>query len=317
MAGCLVCMAAMMFLAPLMTWLWHLVAVILVLGASDGALDVGGNTLLVWVHGEKVGPFMNGLHFFFGVGAFLSPVIIAQAMLGGGGIGRAYRVLAILLLPGALWLLRLASPAMPARSADSAADRVNGRLVGLIVVFFFFYSGAEIGFGGWIYSYATALHLSSDTVAAYLTSAFWGSLTVGRLLAIPIALRLTPRLVLLIDLLGSLISVCAFLLWPYSLVIAWLGTCGMGLSLASVFPATMCLAQGRMRIRGKVTGWFFVGVSAGGMFLPWFIGQFFESVGPRTTMVILLFDLIGGVALLAVLAFQVGRPVYQWVMGEG
>ena len=48
------------------------------MGVAEGALDVGGNTLLIWVHRHKVGPFMNGLHFFFGAGAFLSPIIIAQ-----------------------------------------------------------------------------------------------------------------------------------------------------------------------------------------------------------------------------------------------
>jgi hypothetical protein len=41
-----------------------LAGAIFALGMAEGALDVGGNTLLVWVHQEKVGPFMNGLHFF-------------------------------------------------------------------------------------------------------------------------------------------------------------------------------------------------------------------------------------------------------------
>ena len=53
----------------------------------------------------------------------------------------------------------------------------------------------------------------------------------------------------------------------------------------------MSPAVRRMRITGRVTGWFFVGASVGGMTLPWVIGQFFESVGPRATIVILLIDL--------------------------
>ncbi len=204
--------------------------------------------------------------------------------------------------------MRLSSPALPRRSAEATTDRVDIRLVMLIVTFFFFYSGAEIGFGGWIYSYATALHLSSDAAAAYLTSAFWGSLTLGRLLAIPVALRLSPRLVLLTDVLGSLGSLFALLLWPHSLLVTWLATCGTGLCMASIFPAMLCLAQGRMQISGKVTGWFFVGVSAGGMFLPWLIGQFFDAFGPRSTMLILTLDLLGAVGLLIVLAFRGSRP---------
>ena len=314
MAAGLLLMAGMMGLAPLVPMLWALAAAILILGLAEGALDVGGNALLVWVHREQVGPFMNGLHFFFGLGAFLSPLIIAQTMLRGGDIVRAYWTLALLLLPGAFWLLRLPSPAAPAVSSAGSAGQVNGRLVALLVVFFFLYAGAEVALGGWIYSYAAALHLSSDAVAAYLTSAFWGSLTVGRLLAIVFAARYPPQSILLADFIGCLASLGFLWLLPSSLVATWLGTCGVGLSMASIFPATLSLAQGRMRITGQVTGWFFVGASAGGMTLPWVVGQFFESVGPRATIGILLIDLSAAVGLLAVLTFRSARPVYQWIV---
>jgi MFS transporter, FHS family, Na+ dependent glucose transporter 1 len=316
MAAALLAMAGMMGLAPLVPMLWALAAALLILGLAEGVLDVGGNALLVWVHGEKVGPFMNGLHFFFGLGAFLSPVIIAQTMLRGGNILRAYWTLALLLLPGTFWLLRLPSPDAPAASSAGSAGQVSGRLVGLLVVFFFLYAGAEIALGGWIYSYAAALHLSSDTVAAYLTSAFWGSLTVGRLLAIAVAARYPPQSLLLADFIGCLASLGLLWLLPSSLVATWLGTCGAGLSMASVFPATLSLAQGRMRITGEVTGWFLVGVGAGGMTLPWVIGQFFESAGPRATVVILLIDLIAAVGLLAVMTFRFAQPVYHWILGR-
>ena len=49
-----------------------------------------GNTLLVWVHPARVGPVMNALHFFFGLGAFLSPILIAWAMRGTGDLIHAY-----------------------------------------------------------------------------------------------------------------------------------------------------------------------------------------------------------------------------------
>ena len=316
MGGALLLMAGMMGLAPVVPHLWMLAAAILLLGLAEGALDVGGNTLVVWVHGDTVGPFMNALHFFFGLGAFLSPLIIAQVMLRGGGLIHAYWTVAALLLPGALWLRCLPSPAGASATATRSGPENQGRLVVLIVLFFFLYTGAEIAFGGWIYSYAVALGLASDTVAAYLTSTFWGALTVGRLLAVPLAIRFPPRTVLLADCLGCLASLGLILLGSRSLVATFVGTCGVGLSMASIFPAALSLAQGRMRITGAVTGWFFVGASAGGMVLPWLIGQFFESVGPRATMVILLVDMTAAVGILAVLTFQSVRPVYRWITGE-
>jgi len=316
MSGGLLLMAGMMGVAPLLPQLGMLAGAIFFLGMAEGALDVGGNTLLVWLHQDKVGPFMNGLHFFFGFGAFLSPLIIAWAMPQNGAIVRAYWTLALLQFPAALWLLRLSSPAAPAVPANAPGDRPNGRLVVLIVLFFFLYTGAEVAFGGWIYSYAVGLRLSSHAVAAYLTSAFWGALTVGRLLAVPLAVRFPPHAILLADCIGCLSSLAILLLGSQSLAATFVGTCGVGLSMASIFPAALSLAQGRLRITGQVTGWFFVGASAGGIVLPWLIGQFFESAGPRATMVILLVDMVGAVGVLAVLTFRSARPVYHWITGE-
>jgi MFS transporter, FHS family, Na+ dependent glucose transporter 1 len=312
MATGLLGMAGMMALAPLASALWTLFVAILVLGAAEGALDVGGNTLLVWVHRDKVAPFMNGLHFFFGVGAFLSPLIIAQIVVHGGSVRLAYWTLAVLLLPAAVWLFPLPSPPAPrTATADSPGQRVDPSLI-LIVAFFFLYAGAEVGFGGWIYSYAVALRLSSPATAAYLTSTFWGALTAGRLLGIPLAARFPPRAVLLADLVGCLASLGLLWVSPRSLAATWVGTCGLGLAMASIFPAMLSLAQGRMRITGQVTGWFFVGASAGGMTLPWLIGQFFESAGPRATVAVLLIDMVLALGVFTVLALQPSRLVHRF-----
>jgi len=125
-----------------------------------------------------------------------------------------------------------------------------------------------------------------------LTSAYWGSFTLGRLLSIPIALRVRPRYILAADLAGCVASVLVILLWPQSMVAIWGGTLGLGLSMASVFPVTITLAERRMTITGRVTSWFFVGASLGGMSLPWLIGQLFEPVGPRATMFVILSALV-------------------------
>ncbi|HYH05067.1 MAG TPA: MFS transporter, partial [Bacillota bacterium] len=69
-------MAFTFTLIPLQANFWVLTIIFIILGFSQGALDVGGNTLLVWTHGIKVAPFINGLHAFFGIGAFVSPFVI-------------------------------------------------------------------------------------------------------------------------------------------------------------------------------------------------------------------------------------------------
>jgi FHS family Na+ dependent glucose MFS transporter 1 len=296
MAAALFVMALMMALVPLAPALWLLIAVLLPLGAAEGALDVGGNVMLVRAHGAGVGPYMNGLHFFFGVGALAAPVIVAQT---GQDVRLPYWILAAALLPVAGWVLRLPSPAARPKAEGDSPRQSNPRLVALIALFLFLYVGAEVSFGGWIYTYTLALGLSGAAAAAYLTSAFWGSLTLGRLLAIPFATRLRPRTILLCDLVGCLASVGLLILRSDSFAATVAGTVVLGLSMASIFPTTLTLAERRMTISGHVTGWFIVGASAGSMLLPWLVGQLFEPAGPRATMFVIITALAAATAVFS------------------
>lgn len=310
MAAMLLLVTAMLALVPLSPTLWLLTAAWLLMGVAGGALDVGGNALMVWVHGRQVGPFMNGLHFFFGAGALLSPIIVALVLSASGGITWAYWLLAILVLPVALWLFRTPSPASPHDEQPSPTAANGGisilspqqrQIVFLIALLLLLYVGAEASFGGWISTYALALDVGDAAVAAYLTSAFWGALTAGRLLGIPLAARFRPSSILLADLAGCLLSVGVILLWPGAAAATWLGTLGLGFFMASIFPAAISLAGRRIPITGQITGWFLVSASVGAMFLPWLIGQLFEPVGPWIAMAIILFDLAVALGLLVTL----------------
>jgi FHS family Na+ dependent glucose MFS transporter 1 len=299
-ASALLLMAGMMAMVPTLPKLWLLAGVLAILGFGEGTLDVGGNALLVWIHRDKVGPFMNALHFFFGIGSFLSPIVVAQAILLSQDVSWAYWVLAIMLLPVAFGLARQPSPVIPADTHQEHGGKVAAWTVILFMLFFFFNVGAESSFGGWIFTYAQAQGLGNQATAAYLTSAFWGALTLGRLLTIPIAARVHPRWILLGNLLGCLVSVGLILIWKGSYVGVWLGALGTGLFMASIFPVTMTLAERYLPINGRFTGYFLVGGSAGSMFFPWLIGQLFEPVGPQSSMVLIL------TALAAALAIWVG-----------
>ncbi len=321
MGTVLLLLALGMALVPLVPILWILTALLLLLGMFEGVLDVGGNTLLVWLHGEKVGPYMNALHFFFGIGAFLSPVIVAQVLGISGGVTWAYWALALLIAPVAVFLLRLPSPSALAETRSAPGDTTtaaprgsNALLVVLIAAFFFLYVGSEGSFGGWIATYAKATGLGDATTAAYLTSAFWGALTLGRLLSIPLAARLRPRVLLFGDLIGCLLSVLVIIAWPGAPLALWIGTFGAGFSMASLFPTMISFAGRHMTTTGKTTAWFFVGASSGGMVIPWLIGQLFESVSPRVTVFIVLVSLLLDLAVFGVITRYVRKPVTREVV---
>uniref|UniRef100_A0A7C4PF01 MFS transporter n=1 Tax=Anaerolinea thermolimosa TaxID=229919 RepID=A0A7C4PF01_9CHLR len=293
---------ALLVAVPVIPYLWLLAIVILLIGFTEGTVDVGGNTLLVWLHQDRVGPYMNGLHFTFGIGALLSPVIVAQAISLSGSYRWAYWVLGLIMIPIAAWIIRVPSPHFHKDESRPVESRTNTYLLILLVMFFFLYVGAESSFGGWVYTYTINMGLGTETSAAYITSLFWGALTIGRLLAIPIASRLRPGAMLGIDLAGCVISLGMINLFSSSQTILMIGTIGTGVFMASIFPTLINLAQQKMQITGRITSWFFVGASSGGMFLPWIIGQFFTPVGPRITMLAILISvLVSTVIFLLVL----------------
>jgi len=308
-AVALVGMAGLLALVPVLPWLWVLTLALFVLGIADSVLDVGGNTLIVRVHGAAVGPFMTALHFFFGAGAFIAPVLVGWAISRTNNILWAYLGLVVLMLPSAAWLLTRRSPVAKMEEPEATAGHANAWLVALIALLFFFYVGTEVGFSGWVSSYAIATKMFSEAGAAYLASAFWGAFTVGRLAAIPIASRVRPRYVLLTDLLGILASLGLIVALPQSRAALWAGTLGTGLFMASVFPTNINLASRRLTLTGQLTGLFFSVASLGSMTLPLIIGPLLERIGPRAAMGAFWLYILAALAVWAVLMLRTAQPV--------
>jgi FHS family Na+ dependent glucose MFS transporter 1 len=292
MASVLIFLGIMVAMVPLATTRGALFTIVLVLGLFKGALDVGCNTLLLWVHNETVGPFMNGLHAFFGVGAVIAPLVVARVLSLTGDIYWVYWIFSILCLPLALWIWGLPSPASRAVPAHHESASFPLLPVLVMVLCFILYVGGEAGYGAWIYTYAFTLNFGTEITAAYLTSVFWGSFTLGRLLGIWISTLAKPLTILYLDFIGCVISVGIILLFPQSNIMLWVGTILFGLAQASIFPTFLTLAEERMHVTGTIAGLFLVGAGVGGMILPWLIGQAFVQVGASAMMAMIFIGVV-------------------------
>jgi MFS transporter, FHS family, Na+ dependent glucose transporter 1 len=309
MAAVLVFLGMIIAFVPVATSLWVLLLIVLILGIAKGALDVGCNTLLLWVHNETVGPFMNGLHAFFGIGAFIAPLIVAQVISLTDDIHWVYWFFAIAAFPIAAWIWRLPSPT--SRAVPSHRENTPFPLlpVLLMVLCFVLYVGGEVGYGSWIYTYTFTLGFGTEVTSNYLVSAFWGFFTLGRLFGVWVSTRAKPMTILTLDFAGCLLSLGLILLFQESSTMLWIGTILLGISQASIFPTFLNLAEERMHVTGTVTGLFLVGAGIGGMILPWLIGQAFVQIGAGAMIGMIFIDTILNLLMLFLFARISGRQI--------
>ncbi|MBN2552453.1 MAG: MFS transporter [Spirochaetales bacterium] len=299
MAAVLLIMVAGMLTVPVVPILAVLIAILFLLGTAEGAVDVGGNILLVWTRPPRIGSLMNALHLFFGLGALISPLILVQMIRRTGGIRWGYWLVAALIVPIALILLPQESPQPGPAPEEGGARRGRLLLPLLIAVFFFLHVAAESSYGAWIYTYSLTRKLADQVSAGYLTSAFWGAFTLGRLGTIFLALRINAKRQLGGSVAGAFLSLVILLIWGESTAAVWIATIAYGVSLAGLFPGSITLASENLHLTGGVTGFFLVGSSLGAMTVPWLIGQFFESVGPHVFPLFLAAAVAGSILLLA------------------
>lgn len=296
-----------LILMPLAGSLSLLLAIAFFSGLPMGIINNGANTLLMWTHKKDAGPYINGLHFSFGIGAFLAPTIFAQILKLGGTYQHTYWVLAGLGIPIALWMLFLShSPKASVEEESEGKDKGYLRkvlpMVIIAMLFLFFYVGSELTYGNWIYTYALTMNLADAAQAAYLTSGFWLSFTIGRAISIIAAARLKAEQVLAGAFIGGLSILTLALAAPQSINLLWVATIGIGFFMAPVWATGYNLAGQSIKLTATISSIIILGDSFGGVVLPWLTGLAIEHFGAET-MPWLVFGsfAINGLVFLAML----------------
>jgi fucose permease len=253
------------------------VAAVFVTGAGLTVATAGANLYVAVAHAGRRAEALNLLNFLWGIGAASAPAFFEA--LGSGRVGPPMYALAAGCALAAVWTARgdEATAGAGGAAGDAAVPR-SGR-VWLVSATIFFYVGAEIAVGGWIGTHALRFAGAPETAAMVATSAFWGALLVGRLLA-PLALRWArgERLVLL----GAAVAACGAV--ATALAGRWeaaaAGAALAGLGFAPIFPtafATFVRAAGAAAPR---MSWIVLAcANAGGAVIPWLVGAVSDAAG--------------------------------------
>jgi fucose permease len=236
---------------------WVIVPLGLATGLGSGAIDAGLNTYFAANHSTKL---MNWLHACFGIGATLGPMVMRVSLVGGSW--RWGYVAAGLLHAGfaaCFWLTRdrwtlarspdaappeEASP-LPKTQGARAVDTLKLPLVWVGVALFFLYTGVENTTGQWSYSLLTEARSVAPDVAAFWASAYWGSLTVGRIVFGFVTDRLGIERSLRLAMLGA-IGAAVLIWWNAVNLFGLLGLALMGFAVSPLFPLSVSATPKRV-----------------------------------------------------------------------
>jgi fucose permease len=137
--------------------------------------------------------------------------------------------------------------AVPVDEAKSvrAVDTLKLPLVWMGVVLFFLFTGVENTTGQWSYSLLTEVRLVAPDVAAFWASAYWGSLTVGRILFGFVTDRLGIERSLRLAMLGT-VAAAVLIWWDAVALFGFLGLALMGFAVSPLFPLSVSATPKRV-----------------------------------------------------------------------
>ncbi|XP_053249302.1 major facilitator superfamily domain-containing protein 4A isoform X1 [Podarcis raffonei] len=141
-------------------------------------------------------------------------------------------------------------------------------------------------YSGFVYSYAVEEPLSvGHKVAGYLPSLFWGFITLGRLISIPVSYRMKPATMVFINVLGVLVTFFLLLIFSYSVVFLFVGTASLGLFLSSTFPSVLAYTEDILQYKGCATTVLVTGAGIGEMVLQLLVGSIIHDQGSYSFLV--------------------------------
>jgi len=171
----------------------------LILGLGNGLLDASINT---WVAVSRGSRAMGLIHGFYGVGAAIGPIVAVAVVANGGRWGTPFLILgSIQLLVAFVTLSTARGFDLPIdddqiASTGTADPADSGRLLALLLFWFFLYVGVEVGAGQWSFTLLTEARGVSETTGGWFVSAYWGGLTIGRFAMAWLGDRITPEVLM-------------------------------------------------------------------------------------------------------------------------
>lgn len=152
-------------------------------------------------------------------------------------------------------------------------------LVTLASVFLCVYATIEISFGSFLSAYSIALKVADEVKGSFMTSVFWCTFCLGRLVGVPVAARLRPAVQSGLAVVLCLVVSIIFITWRTEAGL-WTVAALYGFVMAPTWAATWSLLGEVVPVSGKVAVVIGIGASVGDLGVTLLSGNLISKVGP-------------------------------------
>ena len=291
----------------LSTAYWMLFLFAIPYGLGAGSVDAALNQYVANHYSSRV---MNFLHCFYGLGAIISPNIMALA-LRYAKWNQGYRwtsylqlgILAICLLTLPAW--RVNKEKDDELKEKTATIREALRVPGVILtlIAFFSYCAGEATCFLWTSSYfaGTKEGMSDELIAAF-GSLIFGGLMVGRVIAGFVSDRLGDRTMIRIGIAVEFVGIALIFIPVKTYIVAAIGFFVTGTGMGPIYPAIQHMAPLNFgeRFSAPVIGLQMASAYIGATFMPAVFGLIQQNVGIWTMPIYLTVFAVLNIALLEI-----------------
>jgi len=244
-------------------------------GLAMGFMDAAGNLLLMRLYRKsEVDEYVQALHFAFGLGCFVAPIILNLSIEFFGLYHCGVYVFATLLFFSGAPILFFPTPRLSEDKRLQRRQITSARRFRLVVaasMALFIYVGMESTFGAFVATVAIDIGYTLK-IGQYITALYWGIFTFGRFASIYIARRYTPLEMLIMDCVGIVISTFLLLAFTQSIIMLCISTAIYGLFMAGFFASVVTHCEQAIGISSSEMKYIMVGSACGDMFFPFFTG---------------------------------------------
>ncbi|GBL82532.1 Major facilitator superfamily domain-containing protein 4A [Araneus ventricosus] len=312
----IIMMGLTMAIIPFCEALWILTFVLAVMGFFMGTIDTVANVSMIRIYGKDVSPFLQALHFFYGAGAFISPMIAQPFLLSEDcspfidntsvpvhfleqnetlpaknleeakkmtHIDNVFWIMSALMIPVAFLSLTLLGKDVYLKMVGKGDVNQNKQ--------------AELPPEPFEEKYDTSPVSKFQTIVITLLcaslmflydglQAIYGGYLYSYAVKGPVSLRKSNAAYLnALFWVGCTLGMLFMLAFSHSKGVLVMGTIIIGLFMSSVFPTTLSLTEEYIKVTPTITSFLVFGAAFGEMFMPVILGHEFDRTGPITFLV--------------------------------